>query len=245
MNTRQEQEIILKNTFGLNNFYDDQWITIDQILKGERVLLIEKTGFGKSLCFQYPATVFKGTTVIFSPLIALMRDQVKKLTSLGIAAKCINSEQTQEENTKIIEDAKNGKIKILYIAPERQENSEWIESTRQMNLSMVVIDEAHCISVWGHDFRPAFRRIINLVKLLPIGLPVLATTATATKKVEIDVATQIGGNISVLRGNLLRENFKLYVVKVASEDEKLIWLGQNLNKLEGTGILYTGTRVDT
>jgi ATP-dependent DNA helicase RecQ len=114
MNTRQEQEIILKNTFGLNNFYDDQWITIDQILKGERVLLIEKTGFGKSLCFQYPATVFKGTTVIFSPLIALMRDQVKKLTSLGIAAKCINSEQTQEENTKIIEDAKNGKIKMKY-----------------------------------------------------------------------------------------------------------------------------------
>lgn len=245
MMTRYEQENKLKQTFGLERFYDDQWETIDRILKGERVLLIEKTGFGKSLCFQYPATVFQGTTVIFSPLIALMRDQVKKLNSLGIAAKCINSEQTPEENTQIIEDAKSGKVKILYIAPERQENSEWIEATRQMNLSMVVIDEAHCISVWGHDFRPAFRRIINLVKLLPTGLPVLATTATATKKVETDVASQIGGNISVLRGNLLRENFKLYVVKVTSEDEKLIWLGQNLEKLEGTGILYTGTRVDT
>lgn len=245
MMTRYEQENKLKQTFGLERFYDDQWETIDRILKGERVLLIEKTGFGKSLCFQYPATVFQGTTVIFSPLIALMRDQVKKLNSLGIAAKCINSEQTPEENTQIIEDAKSGKVKILYIAPERQENSEWIEATREMNLSMVVIDEAHCISVWGHDFRPAFRRIINLVKLLPTGLPVLATTATATKKVETDVASQIGGNISVLRGNLLRENFKLYVVKVTSEDEKLIWLGQNLEKLEGTGILYTGTRVDT
>lgn len=245
MTTRYEQENKLKQTFGLERFYDDQWETIDRILKGERVLLIEKTGFGKSLCFQYPATVFQGTTVIFSPLIALMRDQVKKLNTLGIAAKCINSEQTPEENTQIIEDAKSGKVKILYIAPERQENSEWIEATRQMNLSMVVIDEAHCISVWGHDFRPAFRRIINLVKLLPTGLPVLATTATATKKVETDVASQIGGNISVLRGNLLRENFKLYVVKVTSEDEKLIWLGQNLEKLEGTGILYTGTRVDT
>lgn len=243
--TRYEQENKLKQTFGLERFYDDQWETIDRILKGERVLLIEKTGFGKSLCFQYPATVFQGTTVIFSPLIALMRDQVKKLNSLGITAKCINSEQTPEENTQIIEDAKSGKVKILYIAPERQENSEWIEATREMNLSMVVIDEAHCISVWGHDFRPAFRRIINLVKLLPTGLPVLATTATATKKVETDVASQIGGNISVLRGNLLRENFKLYVVKVTSEDEKLIWLGQNLEKLEGTGILYTGTRVDT
>lgn len=245
MTTRYEQENKLKQTFGLDRFYDDQWETIDRILKGERVLLIEKTGFGKSLCFQYPATVFKGTTVIFSPLIALMRDQVKKLNSLGIAAKCINSEQTSEENAQIIADTKSGKVKILYIAPERQENSEWIEATRQMNLSMVVIDEAHCISVWGHDFRPAFRRIINLVKLLPTGLPVLATTATATKKVETDIASQIGGNISVLRGNLLRENFKLYVVKVTSEDEKLIWLGQNLDKLEGTGILYTGTRVDT
>ena len=245
MTTRYDQENKLKQTFGLERFYDDQWETIDRILNGERVLLIEKTGFGKSLCFQYPATVFQGITVIFSPLIALMRDQVKKLNKLGIAAKCINSEQTPEENTQIIEDAKSGKVKILYIAPERQENSEWIEATRQMNLSMVVIDEAHCISVWGHDFRPAFRRIINLVKLLPTGLPVLATTATATKKVETDIASQIGGNISVLRGNLLRENFKLYVVKVTSEDEKLIWLGQNLEKLEGTGILYTGTRIDT
>ncbi len=245
MLSRVEQENKLKQTFGLPQFYDHQWDTIDRILKGERVLLIEKTGFGKSLCFQYPATVFKGTTVIFSPLIALMRDQVKKLNSLGIAAKCINSEQTPEENTQIITDAKNGKVKILYIAPERQGNSEWIDATRQMNLSMVVIDEAHCISVWGHDFRPAFRRIINLVKLLPTGLPVLATTATATKKVETDIASQIGGNISVLRGNLLRENFNLYVVKVTTEDEKLIWLGQNLDKLEGPGILYTGTRVDT
>ena len=243
--TRQEAETILQRTFKLPKFYDEQWLTIDKILKGEKVLLIEKTGFGKSLCFQFPATVFNGTTVIFSPLIALMRDQVKKLTSLGIAAKCINSEQTPEENSQIINEAKQGKIKILYIAPERQENSEWIEATRQMNLSMVVVDEAHCISVWGHDFRPAFKRIINLVKLLPKGLPVLATTATATKRVELDVAQQIGNNILTIRGNLMRDNFKLFVVKVSSEDEKLIWLGKNLNNLPGSGILYTGTRVDT
>ncbi len=243
--TRQEAETILQRTFKLPKFYDEQWLTIDKILKGEKVLLIEKTGFGKSLCFQFPATVFNGTAVIFSPLIALMRDQVKKLTSLGIAAKCINSEQTPEENSQIINEAKQGKIKILYIAPERQENSEWIEATRQMNLSMVVVDEAHCISVWGHDFRPAFKRIINLVKLLPKGLPVLATTATATKRVELDVAQQIGNNILTIRGNLMRDNFKLFVVKVSSEDEKMIWLGKNLNNLPGSGILYTGTRVDT
>jgi len=243
--TRQEAELILQRTFKLPKFYDEQWLTIDKILKGEKVLLIEKTGFGKSLCYQFPATIFKGTTIIFSPLIALMRDQVKKLTSLGISAKCINSEQIREENTQIINEAKQGKIKILYIAPERQENNEWIEATQQMNLSMVVVDEAHCISVWGHDFRPAFKRIINLVKLLPKGLPVLATTATATKRVEQDIAQQIGNNITTIRGNLMRDNFKLFVVKVSSEDEKLIWVGKNLEKLPGSGILYTGTRVDT
>ncbi|MEI6051020.1 MAG: RecQ family ATP-dependent DNA helicase, partial [Bacteroidota bacterium] len=242
---RQEAETVLQNVFKLSHFYDEQWITIEKILNGERVLLIEKTGFGKSLCFQFPAILNSGTTVIFSPLIALMRDQVKKLNSLGVSAKCINCEQTSEENSHIIEDAKAGKLKILYIAPERQENSEWIEATRLMNLSMVVVDEAHCISVWGHDFRPAFRRIINLVKLLPKGLPVLATTATATKKVEADIAQQMGDNLSIIRGNLMRDNFKLFVVKVTSEDEKLLWLGQNLNKIPGSGILYTGTRIDT
>lgn len=242
---RIEAELKLKQIFGLEAFYDEQWQTIERIFKGERVLLIEKTGFGKSLCFQFPAVVFDGTTIIFSPLIALMRDQVKKLNSLGIAASCINSEQTPEENSRIISDAKNGKIKILYIAPERQDNNEWLEATQQMKPSMIVIDEAHCISVWGHDFRPAFRKIINLVKLLPSGFPVLATTATATKKVQEDIVAQITGNISVIRGNLLRENLNLYVIPVNSEDEKLIWLGQNLGNLAGTGILYTGTRVDT
>lgn len=243
--TKQEAEILLQRIFKHQKFYDTQWETINKIFRGERVLLIEKTGFGKSLCFQFPATIFQGTTVIFSPLIALMRDQVKKLSALGITAKCINCEQTSVENSQIITDAMQGKIKILYIAPERQENSEWIEATRKMNLSMVVVDEAHCISVWGHDFRPAFRRIINLVKLLPKGLPVLATTATATKRVELDIAQQIGGDITTIRGNLMRNNFKLFVVKVNSEDAKMIWLGKNMAKLPGSGILYTGTRVNT
>ena len=124
--TRREAEVKLKSIFHLEKFYDEQWTTIEKLLGGGRVLLIEKTGFGKSLCFQFPAVIFPGTTVIFSPLIALMRDQVKKLTGLGIPAKCINSEQSPEENSQIIEEAKSGKLKILYIAPERQENAEWI-----------------------------------------------------------------------------------------------------------------------
>lgn len=243
--TRIEAEYQLHKLFKLESFYDEQWIAIEKILKGERVLLIEKTGFGKSLCYQFPGTVLDGITVIFSPLIALMRDQVKKLNSLGIAARCINSEQTLEENVAIINDAANGKIKILYIAPERQENSLWINSVQKMKLAMVVVDEAHCISQWGHDFRPAFRRIINLVKLLPKHLPVLATTATATLRVQKDIEEQMGGELTVIRGNLLRDNFRLYVIRVNNEEEKMAWLGQHLNELDGTGVLYTGTRTDT
>lgn len=242
---RFKAEIELKRVFGFEKFYDEQWETIERLFAGERVLLIEKTGFGKSLCYQFPATQFNGITVIFSPLIALMRDQVKVLNEKGISAKYINSEQTREENSQIIEEALQGNIKILYIAPERQENTEWIEAARKMNLSMVVIDEAHTISVWGHDFRPAFRRIINLVKLLPQNFPVLATTATATERVQKDIEYQISGNITTIRGGLLRDNFELYVIKVKSEDEKLMWLAENLPKLEGTGIIYTGTRVNT
>ena len=196
---KTQAEIQLKQVFGFDRFYDKQWETINLLLKGKRVLLIEKTGFGKSLCFQFPATQFEGLTIIFSPLIALMRDQVKSIVENGISAKFINSEQTQEENSQTIQDAINGQLKILYIAPERQENQEWIQATRQMNLSMIVIDEAHTISVWGHDFRPAFRRIINLIKLLPKNMPVLATTATATKRVQIDIEKQISNNITNIK----------------------------------------------
>lgn len=243
--TKQEAEIKLKSVFAIEHFYDEQWQAIDKILNGKRILMIQRTGFGKSLCYQFPATQFSGVTVIFSPLIALMRDQVKNLLSKGISAAFINSEQTNEINSQTIQNAIDGKIKILYIAPERQENQEWIDATRKMNLSMVVIDEAHTISTWGHDFRPAFRRIINLVRLLPQHFPILATTATATKRVQEDIEKQIGGNLITIRGNLTRRNFNLYVIKVNSEDEKMLWLAKNLNNINGTGLIYAGTRVDT
>ena len=135
---REDAEIKLKRVFGLDHFYDEQWEAIRRLLDGERILMIQRTGFGKSLCYQFPATQFSGITVIFSPLIALMRDQVKALNNKGISARYINSEQSAEENSSTIQDALDGKVKILYIAPERQENMEWIEATRKMNLSMVV-----------------------------------------------------------------------------------------------------------
>ncbi len=239
---RREAEAKLKETFGFNHFHDEQWKTISHVLKGEKVLLIERTGFGKSLCYQFPATVLPGVTIIFSPLIALMRDQVKKLNLLGIPAACLNSEQSVQENTVIIQEAISGKLKILYIAPERLENLQWTKAVSRMKLSMVVIDEAHCISVWGHDFRPAFRRIVELVRVLSEGVPVLATTATATPVVERDIARQMSGEVRVIRGKLMRGNLQLHVQHMGTQDDKLIWLAQHLNRFEGSGIIYAGTR---
>ena len=242
---RDKAEAILQKVFKIFKFYDTQWQVVERILKGERVLLIEKTGFGKSLCFQFPAILFEGTTIVFTPLIALMRDQVNKLRSLGINAKCINSNQDSNSNKCIIQEAINNEIKVLYIAPERMENIEWITSAKQMKISMIVVDEAHCISTWGHDFRPSYKRIINLVNLLPSSFPLLATTATATKRVQGDIEEQLGKNLYTYRGNLIRSNFHLFVIKVESEEEKFIWLAQNIKNIEGTGIIYTGTKADT
>jgi len=242
---REEAEIKLKQIFGFDSFFDDQWKTIDRILQKKRVLLIEKTGFGKSLTFQFPATLFDGLTIIFSPLIALMRDQIKSLESKGIKVGLINSEQTDDENNLTIQKAINNQIKILYIAPERQENSVWQEAVSKMNISFVVVDEAHCISSWGHDFRPAFRRIVNLIQLLPTNIPILATTATATINVAGDIKNQIGGNIELIRGDLLRENLKLNVIHVESEVDKMAWISNYLGQVKGNGIVYTGTRSST
>ncbi len=239
---RQEAEVKLKQIFGFDIFFEDQWKTINRVLQKKRVLLIEKTGFGKSLTFQFPATQFDGLTIIFSPLIALMRDQIKSLLEKGIKVGLINSEQTDDENNLTIQNAINNELKILYIAPERQENSIWQEAVSKMNISFVVVDEAHCISSWGHDFRPAFRRIINLMRVLPINIPVLATTATATIDVAEDIKNQIGGDIELIRGDLLRENLKLYVIHVESEEDKMAWISNYLEKVKGNGIVYTGTR---
>ena len=242
---RQEAEQKLKEIFGFAHFHDAQWAAIEKILNNERVLMIQKTGFGKSLCYQFPATQLDGLTIVFSPLIALMRDQVNSLNEKGIVAKCINSNQTPEENGQILEDAKNGKLKILYIAPERQGNMSWQETVREIKVAMVVVDEAHCISQWGHDFRPDFRRIVDLVRILPENVPVLAVTATATERVQNDIQEQIGKNMTVLRGNLLRENLRLFVVKVKSENEKKIRIAEYLQHCDGSGLIYTGTRVNT
>jgi ATP-dependent DNA helicase RecQ len=256
--TRIEAEIKLRQLFGINEFYKEQWEAIKEVFNGERILLIQRTGFGKSLCFQFPATQFDGVTLIFSPLIALMRDQVKSLVYRGISAATINSEELPEKNEETLNRVINGEVSMLYISPERINDTHWFEAITKENIkiSMVVIDEAHCVSAWGHDFRPDYRRIINLIKMLPNDIPILATTATATKRTELDILEQISRSvansneparppITVIRGNLMRENFDLFVTPVKSEDEKLKWLAQYIPEIQGTGIIYTGTRVNT
>lgn len=245
MMTRAEAEKRLKKIFHKEHFFDEQWNAIERLLCGERVLMIQRTGFGKSLCYQFPATQFPGISIVFSPLISLMRDQVRALKELEIPAAYINSEQSKEDNNSVIEQAQRGELKILYIAPERQNNEDWLSAVQRMKISMIVVDEAHTISTWGHDFRPAFKRIIDLVKSLPNRVPVLATTATATAVVQEDIETQIGKNITTIRGSLARENLKLQVLRLQSVDEKMLWLSAFLRTCSGTGIVYTGTRAET
>ena len=244
--TRSEAEIKLRQWFKLPSFYDEQWLAIDRLLQGERILMIERTGYGKSLVFQFSAMMLPGTTVIFSPLIALMRDQVKKLQALGIPAAYVNSTLSPEEKEDTLVKAKSEVYKMLYIAPERQEDEAWQETVRQMNLGMVVVDEAHCISVWGHDFRPSFRRIINLVRQLQIDFPVLACTATATPRVQRDIETQFDNTrLSVIRGDLSRPNFRLKVIQAENQEVKMLSILEFVNRTEGSGLIYSGTRIES
>ncbi|MCD4711026.1 MAG: RecQ family ATP-dependent DNA helicase [Bacteroidales bacterium] len=244
--TKEKAEELLRAKFGLPEFYDEQWEAISRLLNGERVLMIQRTGFGKSLVYQFAGIVLEGTTVIFSPLIALMRDQVSKLQELNLPAAFINSTLNQEEKEEILRKAENGDYKLLYITPERQEDEKWHQVIRKMRLGMVVVDEAHCISAWGHDFRPSYRRIVNVVKQLQDDFPVLACTATATMRVQHDIETQFDNSkLTVLRGNLGRDNFKLNVIHCNNQEDKMVGVLQLVKSLKGTGIIYCGTRAES
>lgn len=242
---RNYYEKELRSVFKIERFKDTQWDVVSKVIKKEKILFIEKTGYGKSLCYQFPATQFDGTTIVFSPLIALMRDQVNYLKSIGIEAATINSEESSGGNDDTLKKAKENKLRILYVAPERQKNDKWINTVfaedSKIKISFVVIDEAHCISTWGHDFRPSFRRIANLLKYLP-GLPVLATTATATSQTVQDVKEQMGSETSVIRGDLFRDNLFLNVINTSSDEDKMVWLAEKIPLLEKPGIIYCGTR---
>lgn len=184
-------EQVLQTYFGYNTFRKGQKEAIDGILSGKDVLGIMPTGSGKSICFQVPALLFSGVTLVVSPLISLMQDQVTSLRADGIGAAFINSSQTQTQIHSILEHGKNGDYRLLYLAPERLLSLDFLEFAKSIPISMVVVDEAHCISGWGQDFRPSYGKIPEFIKQLPKRPIVSAFTATATGQVQKDIISML------------------------------------------------------
>ncbi len=183
---------ILKKYFGYTSFREGQEILIDSILNGQDVLGIMPTGAGKSICYQVPALLLPGITLVISPLISLMKDQVQALNQAGIHAAYINSSLRESQISKALRLAAAGQYKIIYVAPERLETYEFLQFAQQAEISMLTVDEAHCISQWGQDFRPSYLKIVQFIKTLPVRPILSAFTATATEKVKEDILCVLG-----------------------------------------------------
>tara|TARA_R110002096_G_scaffold259030_1_gene452630 strand:- start:104266 stop:106347 length:2082 start_codon:yes stop_codon:yes gene_type:complete len=216
-----------------------------------RTLVVQRTGWGKSMVYFIATRLLRmrgaGPTLIVSPLLALMRNQIQSAAPLGIRAATLNSEN---QNTwKEIEKAiVGGELDVLLISPERLANDRFVENVLGPiagKIGLFVVDEAHCISDWGHDFRPDYRRIRRIISGLPKNLPVIATTATANSRVVDDVAAQLGDDIHIQRGPLTRESLQLEVYEIGAKPERLAWLAEELPKVDGSGIIYALTKRDT
>lgn len=232
---------ILKDIFGHESFRSFQEQVIDSILENKDVLTILPTGGGKSLCYQLPTLLMSGVTVVISPLIALMQDQIKALNDLNIKSSMINSLQTQNENNQVFQELLNGELKFLYVAPERFTSDEFIQALQRVNINYFVIDEAHCVSAWGHEFRAEYRNLDRLKRFFP-NISICAFTATATKKVEEDISASLNlQNPMHFRAKTKRDNLDIRVEPRISNGKK-----QVLNFLKShrglCGIIYTFTR---
>src|SRR4051795_233009 len=224
---------------------EEQWRAIEALaVERRRALVVQRTGWGKSAVYFVATLLLRaggsGPTVIVSPLLALMRNQIAAAERAGIRAVTINS--TNMEDWEPIHDAiRAGEIDVLLVSPERLNNPGFRDEVLPRlaaTCGLLVVDEAHCISDWGHDFRPDYRRIRTLLAELPEGIPVLATTATANARVSADVAEQLGGEALVLRGSLDRESLRLGVVKLPTPEQRLAWLADHLAEQPGSGIVY-------
>ena len=183
---------ILKQIFGYDTFREGQEELVDSSLLGRDVLGIMPTGAGKSICFQVPALLFPGITIVVSPLISLMKDQVSALNAAGVHAAYINSSLTEGQYRKAMELARQGRYKIIYVAPERLMTESFLSLIQAVEISMVAVDEAHCISQWGQDFRPSYLKIVDFISALPKRPVIGAYTATATKAVREDILCILG-----------------------------------------------------
>ncbi|QHV98104.1 DNA helicase RecQ [Spirosoma endbachense] len=230
----------LKEIFGYSQFRGDQEAIIHSILAGRNTFVIMPTGAGKSLCYQLPAIVSDGTAIVISPLIALMKNQVDQLNAFGINAQFLNSTLSKAEMNKVKKDTLNSSLKLLYIAPESLTKEENLDFLKKANISFVAIDEAHCISEWGHDFRPEYRKIRGIVDNIG-NLPVIALTATATPKVQQDIQK----NLQMEDANLYKTSFNrknLYYEikpKVDAKKQLIKYVKQNKGK---SGIVYCLSR---
>ncbi len=247
-------EADLRRYFGFDAFRSDQKEAIQTLMETHRVLCIQPTGHGKSLLYQLPSLWVEGLTLVISPLLALMRDQIRQLNErFGIPAASINSDQTDEENSVAQRSAIDGTIRILFIAPEKLDNLEIYKFLIRLNIGLLVVDEAHCISTWGHDFRPSYRQIVNAVRRFEKkndDLRILGLTATANRRAEADIARQLAdaankSPLKVLRTSMDRPNISLWVISVQGTAQKLEVLEKLLRETQGTGILYCATRDGT
>ncbi|HSI78743.1 MAG TPA: DNA helicase RecQ [Lunatimonas sp.] len=233
----------LKRIFGFNQFRGNQEAIVDNILKGNNTFVIMPTGAGKSLCYQLPAVIKDGTAIVISPLIALMKNQVDQLNSFGINAHFLNSTLSKSETNRVKSEVKAGLTKLLYVAPESLTKEENINFLSGSNISFVAIDEAHCISEWGHDFRPEYRKIKTIISLVGNNLPVIALTATATPKVQQDIQK----NLQMEEADLFKSSFNrtnlYYEVrpKIKNETKKQIIKYIKTNKGK-SGIIYCLSR---
>lgn len=246
--TRDEAELVLRSLAGdTAHLRDDQWTAIRALaVDKQRILCVQRTGWGKSAVYFVATAMLRsrgsGATLIISPLLALMRNQIEAATRAGIVARTINSSNLGDWN-EIYDEVLDGKVDALLVSPERLNNPdfrEYILPDLAKKTGLLVIDEAHCISDWGHDFRPDYRRIRTLLDGLPPNTPVVATTATANARVTADVADQLGETL-VLRGSLARETLDLGVVHLPTSRHRLAWLADHLEGLPGSGIIYTLT----
>jgi ATP-dependent DNA helicase RecQ len=249
---REKARALLKQMLGSGaEFRQGQWEAIDLAAnQRKRALVVQRTGWGKSIVYFLAAKILRdagaGPALLISPLLSLMRNQILAAEKLGVRAVTLHSENLGEWE-QIEAWLRANEVDILLVSPERLGNSGFLEKLLpviQGNIGMFVVDEAHCISDWGHDFRPDYRRIVRLLRLLPAGVPVLCTTATANDRVVKDIESQIP-RLTILRGPLVRGSLKLFNIRLHDQAERLAWLAQFLPKLPGSGIIYTLTIQDS